>query len=77
MTQQRTCSPPKRRVGRIARVALLAALAVGLILAAQYFNVRQAFRDALAWIEAAGPSALSSSSGSTSRPASSCCPARS
>jgi uncharacterized membrane protein YdjX (TVP38/TMEM64 family) len=55
MTKQLTDITPKRRFGRIAKVALLAVLAVGLLLTAKYFNVHQAFRDALTWIEAAGP----------------------
>ena len=55
MTQQWTDSTPRRRVVRFARIALFAALAVGLLLTAKFFNVQQAFRDTLAWIEAAGP----------------------
>ena len=46
---------PGPRSGAILRIVLLAAIVLGLLLAAHAFNVRQAFRDALAWIAAAGP----------------------
>jgi uncharacterized membrane protein YdjX (TVP38/TMEM64 family) len=55
MTEQRADAAPRRRAGRIARVGLFAAIAVALLLAARHFNIQQAFHDALAWIEAAGP----------------------
>jgi uncharacterized membrane protein YdjX (TVP38/TMEM64 family) len=40
---------------RTERYILLAAIVVGLVLVAKYFNLQQVFRDALAWIEDAGP----------------------
>ena len=40
---------------RTERYILLAAIVVGLVLTAKYFNLQQVFRDALAWIEDAGP----------------------
>jgi uncharacterized membrane protein YdjX (TVP38/TMEM64 family) len=43
------------RGGALLKVALLAAIVLGLLAAAHWFNVQQALRDALAWIEAAGP----------------------
>ncbi|MEI7638478.1 MAG: TVP38/TMEM64 family protein [Syntrophus sp. (in: bacteria)] len=37
------------------KAIILAAIVVGLLLAARHFNLQQVFRDALAWIDAAGP----------------------
>ncbi|MCX5826814.1 MAG: TVP38/TMEM64 family protein [Deltaproteobacteria bacterium] len=37
------------------KAIILAAIVVGLLLVARHFNLQQVFRDALAWIEAAGP----------------------
>lgn len=39
----------------IVKGAVLAVIVVGLLLAAKNFNLQQVFRDALTWIEAAGP----------------------
>ena len=39
----------------IVRIVLLAAIVAGLLLTAEYFNLQQLFRNALAWIEGAGP----------------------
>ncbi len=55
MIPARDVSASSRRGGAIVKVALLAAIAVGLLLAARHFNLQQAFRESLAWIEAAGP----------------------
>ncbi len=46
---------PGGRIDTIVKVALLAAIVIGLVLAAKYFNLQQGFREALAWIEDAGP----------------------
>lgn len=48
-------SAPKSHVGVILKAIILAAIVVGLLLVARHFNLQQVFRDALAWIEAAGP----------------------
>lgn len=48
-------APGRERSGAIQRIALLAGVVLGLLVAAQAFDLRQAFRDALAWIAAAGP----------------------
>jgi len=42
-------------IDAIVKAAVLAAIVVGFVLAAKYFNLQQVFRDALAWIEDAGP----------------------
>lgn len=55
MIQQAPSSPPRGRGGTILKAALLAAVVLGLLAAARYFNIQQIFRDALAWIDAAGP----------------------
>ena len=39
----------------IVRIVLLAAIVAGLLLTAEYFNLQQLFRNALAWIEGADP----------------------
>jgi uncharacterized membrane protein YdjX (TVP38/TMEM64 family) len=46
---------PRGRLNTIVKAALLGAIVVGLLLAARVFNLQQGFRDALAWIEDAGP----------------------
>jgi uncharacterized membrane protein YdjX (TVP38/TMEM64 family) len=48
-------SAPKRHVGVILKAIILAAIVVGLLLAARHFNLQHLFRNVLAWIEAAGP----------------------
>lgn len=55
MNGSRTQSPSKRRGGPLLRVVVPAAVVLGLLVAAQYVNIPKAFRDALAWIDAAGP----------------------
>lgn len=55
MTPEKGTPAPGGRIDTIVKVAVLAAIVVGLALAAKYFNLQQVFRDALAWIEAAGP----------------------
>jgi len=44
----------KRRAGTIVKVAVLAAIAVGLVAAAQRFDLPQVFRKALTWISGLG-----------------------
>jgi uncharacterized membrane protein YdjX (TVP38/TMEM64 family) len=46
---------PKRTVRMGLKGAALAVILVGLLWAAKQFNLQQVFRDALAWIEGAGP----------------------
>jgi uncharacterized membrane protein YdjX (TVP38/TMEM64 family) len=51
-------TPPlikKSHVGPIVKGAAMAVVVAGLLLAAKHFNMHQVFRDALAWIEKAGP----------------------
>lgn len=45
-------------VGAIVKIAVLIVILIGLVLAARNFNLQQVFRDALAWIENAGPIGL-------------------
>jgi uncharacterized membrane protein YdjX (TVP38/TMEM64 family) len=54
MVPEKGTPAPRGRINTIVKVALLAAIVVGLVLAAKYFNLQQGFRDALAWIEDAG-----------------------
>jgi uncharacterized membrane protein YdjX (TVP38/TMEM64 family) len=42
-------------LGVIVEGSFLVAIVIGLLLAAKYLNLQQMFRDALTWIEAAGP----------------------
>jgi uncharacterized membrane protein YdjX (TVP38/TMEM64 family) len=55
MAPEKGTPAPRGRINTIVKVALLAAIVVGLVLAAKYFNLQQGFRDALVWIEDAGP----------------------
>ncbi len=55
MTLETNQAAPKSHFGVIVKSAVLAVIVAGLLLAAMYFNLQQAFRDALAWIDAAGP----------------------
>lgn len=48
-------APSGSRAGMILKVIIVAAVLVGLLLGARYFNLPQVFRDALAWVDAAGP----------------------
>ncbi len=48
-------SAPGRRYGAFVKAILLVVIAVVLLVAARRFNMQQTFRDALAWIETAGP----------------------
>jgi uncharacterized membrane protein YdjX (TVP38/TMEM64 family) len=41
-------------MGSILKAIIVAAIVVGVLLAARHFNLQQLFRDALAWIDAAG-----------------------
>lgn len=55
MTPETNKATPKRYVSMGMKGAALAVIVVGLLLAAKYLNLQQVFRDALTWIEAAGP----------------------
>jgi len=56
MSQQTAPPPPgKRRTGAAVKITVVAVIVVGLILVARHYNLPQVFRDALAWIEKAGP----------------------
>jgi uncharacterized membrane protein YdjX (TVP38/TMEM64 family) len=51
----RVASASGRLGSSIVKVALLAAIVAGLLLAVMHFNLQQVFRETLGWIEAAGP----------------------
>ena len=55
MTPETNKGVPKRYVIMGMKGVALAAILVGLLMAVKYFNLQQVFRDALAWIEGAGP----------------------
>ncbi|HBB17254.1 MAG TPA: hypothetical protein DCZ97_09770 [Syntrophus sp. (in: bacteria)] len=55
MTLETNEAAPKSHFGVIVKGAVLGVIVIGLLLSAKYFDLQQAFRDALAWIEAAGP----------------------
>ena len=55
MAPEMNPSASGRRGGALVKTILLVVIAVGLLVAARHFNMQQTFRDALAWIEAAGP----------------------
>lgn len=54
MTKEINNSSPKRHVRSIFKAIIVAAVVLGLLLAARHFNLQQVFRDALVWIEGAG-----------------------
>ncbi|MFA6411276.1 MAG: TVP38/TMEM64 family protein [Syntrophales bacterium] len=54
MTKEMNSSVPNRHMGSILKAIIVAAIVVGVLLAARHFNLQQLFRDALAWIDAAG-----------------------
>lgn len=58
MSSEEKNSTPKRHTGTILKLLVVAAIAVGLVVAVKYFNLQQVFSDALAWIEKAGPVGL-------------------
>ncbi len=55
MTKEMNNSVPKGHMGSILKAIIVAAVVVGVLLAARHFNLQQLFRSALAWIDAAGP----------------------
>src|SRR3989339_293204 len=55
MTLETNEAAPKSHFGVIVKGAVLGVIVIGLLLSAKYFDMQQTFRDALAWIEAAGP----------------------
>lgn len=54
MTPEKGSPAPGGRIGAVVKASVLAAIVIGFVLAARYFNLQQVFRDALVWIEDAG-----------------------
>lgn len=55
MSDEMNKTASKGRFGAMMKVVVMGTIVVGLVMAAKYFNLQQVFRDAMAWIEEAGP----------------------
>lgn len=55
MSTETNNSASTSHIGMIVKVAILAVIVAGLVMAVKHFNLQLVFRDALAWIENAGP----------------------